>query len=986
MKCKPYANYNGPTLSGMTKIGNIAVATSNVDLTSAHWWNGPDEDLGYCICGERSGQEPIQFWRSKNMTDESFLDLLSRNFHKTFSDMNEANLWLMENGYYSTTLEVESNQQWYGIQYDLTQSSPTLTRIASDMTLHSSLPVHNLLKACILNDDLTVNYYLDPNDWNKKLDGTASKLDGTDGQVMIRKTSKTYWKYETIDNITTIKCSCYPIPGFIESDIWNVGAYEAALQRSTLKLSSVKNNTVDYRGGNNSNWDDLSKSLLGKPVTNVNRTKFRTYARNRGTGWNQIDYDMYKEIVWLFCIEYATFNSQLAVNDTLTAEGYKQGGLGPGVTTVNSTEWNNFNGYNPFVNCGSSDSLNSSTGQVSVDIVDLGGSGITRTVSVPRYRGIENPFGHIWTWIDGVNVYNYEANVIHDTSNFADNITGETIGIISNIDGWCKNLINGHEILASTVGGNNSTYMCDYMYRGSSTSTWYALLVGGSALLGTAAGLFYASTYSGAADAATYVGGRLQARNYDYQGLMWNSSTDSYTRLGSISDVAISKSAGNERLPIQSKMKRVMLNDDLTVNYYVDLNNPLLKNGSTSIISGITTTTSINKLIDTTKDFVNLGVKAGNYVHNLTDDTWSIIRSVTTNTLELALDIMISGKTYEIGDAVYNGDDGQVMTEIPKFYYKQSLDGNNHYWYISEKQLAGYKVHPAFIVDGVEVNKQYIGSFEGSMYDASSSGMTTSGNTTVNMYAAGDKLCSIAGWWPKTNERCDDFRNMGTTRGTGWRHQSYYLYSAIQLLYLIEYANFNSQTMISVGRTNLSGGAWLANSYIGMTGFSVKDGNSSGGVANGGTSGYMTDYMTYRGIENIFGNVYKFVDGIAWDSTLNDTTSPIPVWVTNNIANYSYTSSEGKELLIYANNIGSTNQGWSTNIHDCVGFIPSAVGGSSTTKLCDYYYQQSSNGNGWRALLVGGSAYYGTVAGLFSANANVGAADAYTHVGGRLQA
>ena len=460
---------------------------------------------------------------------------------------------------------------------------------------------------------------------------------------------------------------------------------------------------------------------------------------------------------------------------------------------------------------------------------------------------------------------------------------------------------------------------------------------------------------------------------YLSQGLQWNSSTDVYTRLGSLYDIATSTSAGNINLPIQGDMKRCCVFDssliDRTgvnrVNYYINSTNPINKDGATSLLTGTTTSTTSYHLIDTNQSFISAGVLVGNYVHNITDNTYAMITNVTATDLTLGLDIITSGKTYEIGTARYDGSDGQVMVQIPKFYYKQDLSGVNKIWYISKYQLKGFILHPAFWKDGKEVDFRYMSAFEGSMFDYSANGMVSSGNITTGMYGSGDKLCSVANQWAKTNESRNSFRLMAQNRGSEWRQMDYYLLSAVQLLYLIEYANFNSQSMIGNGRTNLSGGGWSADSYIGRTGFSVKDGNNSANVSNGGTGGFMTDYMSYRGIENFYGNVWKFIDGITWDASANSSTLPIPIYVSNNSLYFKNYGSTNMQLLVNATNIGVTSEGWISNIENVVGFIPNAVGASSTTKLTDYYWQYSSNGQGWRVPFFGLSSAYGGMSGAF---------------------
>ena len=450
------------------------------------------------------------------------------------------------------------------------------------------------------------------------------------------------------------------------------------------------------------------------------------------------------------------------------------------------------------------------------------------------------------------------------------------------------------------------------------------------------------------------------------QGLSWNNTGDTYSRTDSISGVTPSQSAGNVNLPIHADMKRCVVLDNGVVNYYIDPINPINKQGVDFMLVGVTTSTTTGHLIDTGGNFIVNGVKVGQYVKNVTSSTYAMITSVAATDLTLGIDIITSGQNYSIGSAIYNGDDGNVMVQIPKFYYYQDLSGTTKTWKISKYQISGYTLHPAFFKDGIEVDYRYMSAFEGSMYDVSISGFTTSANIPVQMYDAGDKLKSVANQWPKTSETRAAYRSMAQSNGTIWRQMDYYLLSAVQLLYLIEYGNFNSQSMIGAGRTNLSGGGWTADSYIGRTGFSVKDGNNTASDQVGGSSGYMTDYMSYRGIENFFGNVWKFIDGMTIDMTLNNTTSPIPIYVSNNSSYFADTGSVNMQLLVNETNIGATNEGYISNIENCTGFIPSAVGASSTTKLTDYLMQYSSNGNGWRAPWFGASSTNGSIAGCFA--------------------
>ena len=472
--------------------------------------------------------------------------------------------------------------------------------------------------------------------------------------------------------------------------------------------------------------------------------------------------------------------------------------------------------------------------------------------------------------------------------------------------------------------------------------------------------------------------------DFQSQGLDWNSSTDVYTRLGSLFGISIGTSAGKSNLPIQAQMKRCMVADNEVVKYFIDPVNPIMKKGETVAITGSATSTATGTLNNTGVNFTSLGVVAGLVLHNITAGTYSTIASVATTALTLSRAdlVMTSGDAYEIGSANYGGADGQVMVQIPKFYHKFSLTGNDHAWNISLLPLVGYTVHPAFIRDGIEVNYRYYSAFEGSMYDASNSAMAASADIANAIYASGDKLCSVAGQWPKTNQSRADYDAMCTSRGATWRQHDFYLLSAIQLLYVIDYASFNSQSMIGAGRTSLSGGGWTANSLIGMTGFSIKDGNDTANVRLGGSSGYLTDYMTYNGIENFYGNVWKFIGLMSVNGSVG-TSNPMPMYATGNKAHYNAASAVNMDLIVNNVNLGATNEGYVSNLENCIGFIPSAVGAGSTTKVTDYYYQYSGNG-GWRAPLFGGASHYGAAAGAFLLDVADSASLVIVTVGSRL--
>ncbi len=415
----------------------------------------------------------------------------------------------------ATLLPYVEDTCMYGIEYDTTVSSPDVTRIGN-MALHKSLPIQSRMKGCLLSDDGTVNEYLNPSDW------TGQTRDGSRGQVMV-ELPMYYRKFETEGNKRRVKLSEYPLPGYHQVKKKYVSAYEATVQRSTTMLCSVANEGADYRGGgNNADWDSTYRTLLGRPATSISRTNFRTYARKRKSSskeWNCMTYDMQKDLYWLFVVEYATLNSQKAFNAQKDSNGYAQGGLGDGVTTVDWTKWSNFNGNNPFVPCGYTDTLGNGTGVVEFSMPTEYDATIKK-LNVPRYRGIENPFGHIWQWTDGINVQ-IEAGdglskvfVSDNPEKFNDsNYDGYShVGNEARTEGYVKSVIfgEGGEIMPDVVGGGSTTYFCDYHYTNiPSATTLRGVLFGGSANSGALAGFAYAYSFDAPSYTAAYFGSRL---------------------------------------------------------------------------------------------------------------------------------------------------------------------------------------------------------------------------------------------------------------------------------------------------------------------------------------------------------------------------------------------------------------------------------------------------------------------------------------------
>lgn len=413
----------------------------------------------------------------------------------------------------------------YGVEWDSTVADPTLTRIGNPL-LHKSLPVQSQYKGCVANG-AAINYYLNPNDWAQKADGTPSVLDGTDGTVRVH-TPKFYGKSGVEGTKRWVRMSTIKMDDtWIEIPEMLVDAYRSTVDTTvsaTPKAVSVVNITAQFRGGGNRTANDTYldtdafRSDLGKPRTNISRANMRTYATNAGS--EMLCYEYYKWIFyWAWVIEYATLNSQKAYTADLTADGYHQGGLGDGVTTWDGTNWSNYNGYYPLTPCGYCNDIGNFTGVkdlvIPETVVNESTTVATKTFKVPRWRGFDNPFGDIWTNLDGIILERTAANqpssvyTTTDPTAFGDDNTAKgkmtVAGTEIASDGWTKDFDLGEtgEIIPSVVGGSATTYMCDYHYCNASSTALRTLIVGGRAHSGGAAGLgYFDSTYGvGYADA-----------------------------------------------------------------------------------------------------------------------------------------------------------------------------------------------------------------------------------------------------------------------------------------------------------------------------------------------------------------------------------------------------------------------------------------------------------------------------------------------------
>ena len=421
----------------------------------------------------------------------------------------------------------------YGVEWDSTVADPTLTRIGNPL-LHKSLPVQSQYKGCVANG-AAINYYLDPNDWSKKADGGNSVLDGTDGTVRVH-IPKFYGKSGVEGTKRWVRMSTIKMDDtWIEIPEMLVDAYRSTVNQTGNKAVSVVNTTAQFRGGGNRTANDTYldtdafRSDLGKPRTNISRANMRTYAANAGS--EMLCYEYYKWIFyWAWVIEYATFNSQATYNAELTADGYHQGGLGPGITDWNNNAngWSGYNGTYPITPCGYCNDIGNFTGikelVIPETVVDESTTVPTKTFKVPRWRGFDNPFGDIWTNLDGIILERTAANQpssVYTTSNpsaFGDDNTAKGKMTVAGkeiaSDGYTKDFDLGSkgEIIPSVVGGSATTYMCDYHWCNAASTSLRTLLVGGGASAGGYAGLGYFYSGNGVGYVDSHVGFRTLNR------------------------------------------------------------------------------------------------------------------------------------------------------------------------------------------------------------------------------------------------------------------------------------------------------------------------------------------------------------------------------------------------------------------------------------------------------------------------------------------
>lgn len=415
-------------------------------------------------------------------------------------------------------LSRNENELWYGVKFDLANSSSPDGVRTGNMEMHRTLPIQSKMRGCTISNTDNTKKYLKADDWTKWEDGTTSSQDssGVGVEALVEIPEHYRLLIATPDNTVEIRMSEYNLPGYTKVEKKYIGAYEGSVNLD----SSSHNNLLRTQVRN------------AAPIVSKTRTEFQTMARNnnRTNNWNIYTYDAHRDLTWLFVVEYATLNSQKAFNANLTAEGYHQGGLGEGVTTSSVTV-NGTTTYS-FVPCGTTNSLGNGTGIIEYTHTNTNAEGAstgTKTFNVPRYRGIENPFGHVWKNVIDVVVAGTDNSVYisKDYTKFGTfeggtNPTAEQLIAAgyelqdfkeSTITSqYVKKLVNNNQADLFPVivgnGASSTTYYCDYHWT-NATATPRTLLIGGSSGYGSLAGLFDLTSRNGLDSSGASVGTRI---------------------------------------------------------------------------------------------------------------------------------------------------------------------------------------------------------------------------------------------------------------------------------------------------------------------------------------------------------------------------------------------------------------------------------------------------------------------------------------------
>jgi hypothetical protein len=323
----------------------------------------------------------------------------------------------------------------------------------------------------------------------------------------------------------------------------------------------------------------------------------------------------------------------------------------------------------------------------------------------------------------------------------------------------------------------------------------------------------------------------------------------------------------------------------------------------------------------------------------------------------------------------------EVMVEVPKYYYRTQRVSNGIIWLVSEYKREGFKVHPAFIRDGVEKDKIYVSAYEGAVYDVVNDLYVTGQNATNNGQlligsVANGRLRSIKGQQPTSDHTIVECRTFATqNNGEGYDALSHW---ALSLLMIIEYGTLNTQSVFN-GVVNYASGT---GNHSQNTGHTDVLGNQSGEVIvlaeNGATGQVSQPVFSYRGIENLYGNMWKWLYGM----NLSPSGDIGGVYIADN----NFVSDKFDEQYT---RIGQYPADTPNNYMDDIitndiidyGFVPSSTNGSSSTAFADYVFKSTSVN---RIALYGGRWTDSAFAGAFNLSLNSSSGDRFLSIASRL--
>jgi hypothetical protein len=480
-----------------------------------------------------------------------------------------------------------------------------------------------------------------------------------------------------------------------------------------------------------------------------------------------------------------------------------------------------------------------------------------------------------------------------------------------------------------------------------------------------------------------------------YYGVSWDENTETPSavcRTGALSGVAVASKPDDSLIPIQAAMRRCVVDDSGNVVYYLDPEDSTKKQGGGAAN------------LDGTDGQVMVECPKFYYRHSYsgTIHTWDI----SLFPLEGFILHPAFQKDGAVVDFRYPGAYEAVLYDVSESIYSNGLYLPSSATYTvtfgdnggaDDTITADVLTHPftnleaddVIVVSGSTANDgtytvksatDNVITLETGSLAASTANDECVIQTQKDWTAAsGDKLCSISGKAPTIQGTRAQFREVALNRGVGWRMCDFDLVSAIQLLYLVEYASFYSQSMIGAGLTDWSSADWNAwndLNPIEVTGNSNSDGNHTANVSGG--SGVTGSYMSYRGIENAFGHLWKWVDGFNINDNIPYVSNTESHFADDTTTNYTrLEDSAGNGITL-----PSENNYQITLEQTRRGFLPASVGagGGSTKYITDYYYQST----GWRVAMLGGAAHAGGTAGFFYWYLYYSSGHASRAIGGRL--